>query len=82
MEITYETVITKTVDIDFDKLYKYVSENSTGDPYYEFADNVEYYLEHCFGIDDYDESNNSYMTDLLIDIWFDYLYKDRNINGE
>lgn len=76
MKFDYDviTVSTKEIDIDFDKVYKFVEEDTQShDPGYihdAFLDNVCYYLEEIYELYDIEDE---YFLDAVESSWTSYM---------
>ena len=102
MKLTLTSVQYNTFDIDFQKLFDFMKnedelENTVYDYSTQFGDNIDYYLEHVYGIVisyedniyDYDELRekmypsdlNKYILDDLSNEYYDWLDKNKEKLG-
>lgn len=84
METFWYRIITEDcMQIDFSEVYKIIkeeleSEATNDDIFWEFADNVEYYLQNELGYRDFWEDNNEYISCLVVDGFCKYLKENFN----
>ena len=62
---------TNKVDIDFQKIYDYITEHVEGELSVDdisefFSDQAEFYIQELFGIDEIDEDYNYYVIEEII----------------
>lgn len=101
MKLTLASVQYDTFDIDFQKVFDFMKnedglENTVCDYGTQFGDNIDYYLEHVYGIVisyediyDYDELRekmypsvlNEYLLDDLYSEYYDWLDKNKEKLG-
>lgn len=79
----YQIITEDCMQIDFNKVYEIVKSNlepeATCDAiYYEFADNLQYYLQHELNYDDFDEEDNDYISQLIVNDFYKYLKENFN----
>lgn len=83
----YEVITSKDIDIDFDRIYTFVSEelensgknNDLEDIYNEFVDNVCYYVRSVVGdCEDLEEDDNDCFIEMVISYWEEYLNNKHN----
>ena len=74
MKFWYNVVDFKVIDIDFAELFDIINERllednpnpSVYDVYLEFIDNVQYYINSIYRVDDFVEDDNENNTEALV----------------
>lgn len=74
----YQIITEDCMQIDFDKIYELVKNNlesdaSYDDIYWEFANNIEYYLRNELGYHDFYEDDNEFVSIEIADGFQKYL---------
>ena len=77
MKFWYNIIDTRCLEIDFAELFDIINERllednpnpSVYDVYVEFIDNVQYYINSIYRVDDFDEDDNEDNTEALVIDW-------------
>lgn len=81
MKFWYDIIDTRCLEINFEEIYDIIKDRlledepevSTYDIYQEFIDNVQYYINVIYRVDDFDESENESNVEDLVCCWEQWL---------
>lgn len=83
MKFEYNIIESCDIDIDFEKIYEYIKEESLDytieDICTMFNENVEYYLQKLYLASDFSEEMNEYETESLREKWYDWLVTNKGL---
>ena len=72
------------IDIDFEQIYEYIKDTTGSSDkqeiYYNFNDNIYYYLEELYSVVIQELEENEYTIDNIMDDWYNWLVDNKNFD--